>query len=196
VTYDRRAAVSPFAVFVDDDREAFVTFVRRLTFWMGNATPINLTEMHAGWRSSATLQHFLAQHVNPASATLYYGKRWETHDALPALGTKFPRRFPVLQWSLREKTATWFAGLPQRTSDIPHSKADWLGGVLVEAQASKADIIVDVDRFSVFCGQHRREFEALDPGSDALSMFNGTEYEGEVLTTRRVQGVVVRAELF
>ena len=190
MTYDRRATASPFEVFVDADREAFVTFVRRLAFWMGNATPINLTEMHDAWRSSRVLQHFLAEHINPASATLFYGKRWEKRDPLPEVGGKFPRRFPVLQWSLRKKTASWFAGLP------PTTGASWLGGVLVEAQASKADIIIDVDRFSVFCGRHRKDFETIDVGSDALSMFNGTEYEGEVITTRRVQGVVIQAEFY
>ncbi len=188
-----QADTSPFAEFATpEDVETLRTFTRRLSFWMGMSRSITLTELYSVWKKSPLLQRWLRKHINPASVAVFHGKRWETTEPLPALGTPMVRKYKALQWSKERKTAEWFAGLTGTYSTV---NPEWVGGVLTGATASNADIIVDIDALSRFCGQHRAAYEAIEVNTDALAMFNGTQWEGEVLTTVKVQGTVIRAEM-
>ena len=191
--YDYRIASSPLSELDTQEKvDGFKVVMRAFAWWMGMSTVAGIKNVPVVLKQHPYVQQWLSKHVNPSSETLYYGARWEKGE-IPEVGSTLKRpRSGVLQWSRHEKTSRWFAGL----LDGKLSEPDWIGGVLCEGKASSREILVDIDALSMFLGKYRSEFAALGPDSDSLGMFDGTQHEGEILTTGSVKARVIEARLF
>ena len=185
----RESAGDPFVGLSPELQDALRRFSEHLAFWMGNTSEYSVKELGKVWKGSPELRAWLSKHVNLASYTLYYGARLKAGQHVEVGDTwKGPKG--VQHWSTNPSTSRWFAGIGTI------NKPSWPGGVLVEAHATKAQIIVDVDRFSHVCGQHHASFVKLMTKSDPKEMFNGEAFEAEVMKTSAVKGKVIEIRRF
>lgn len=160
----------PFAKLSPEGGEALNTFVLYLSLWMGNTHYQSLGFLKKTWKSSPELRAWLKKYVNTNVGPLYYGKNAK-HP--PAIGTTVERKHGVLHWSKELGRARKFAQL-----------AGYEGrGYIIESRARPTQIIVDTDALSALAGKHRASFRALVTRQDPFDLFNGEQYEGEVITT-------------
>jgi len=185
----RESAGDPFVGLSPELQEAMRRFAEHLAFWMGNTSKYSVKELLKIWKDSPELRAWLKRHVNLASYTLYYGTT--TNDRKLHVGAAWKGPSGTQHWSTDPHRSRGFAGLNGRVGGWPKP-----GGVLVQAHAAAAAVIVDVDRFSHVCGLHRASFSKLMTKNDPKEMFSGEAYEAEVITTSAVKGKVTEVEWF
>jgi hypothetical protein len=188
----RYAARDPFQGLSPDLAEALRSLLVDLAFWMGNVNTHHLKKACKAVAKNKELRAWVQRHAVLSSYTLFYGKK--AVSPVPEVGQPWMRPEKCQQWSTYEKTARWFAALPQ-SSDRPGGVTDPIpGGILVKAEASAGQVLLDLDRISILGGKHRQGIKSLmaagDPSRSVVDLFSGEIYEGEVITVP-VQGVVV-----
>lgn len=183
------ATGDPFVGLSPELREEFRRFTEHLAWWMGNTNEYSVKELHKIWRASSELRAWLSKHVNLSSYTLYYGTKLKAGQHIE-VGDQWKGPRGPQHWSTNPSTSRWFAGIGTITTP------SWPGGAVIEARASKTQVIVDIDRFSLVCGHHHASFSDLMTKRDPKEMFRGEAYEGEVITTSAVKGRVIQVEWF
>jgi len=185
----RESSGDPFVGLSPELQDAIRRFSEHLAFWMGNTSEFSVKELFKIWNATPELRVWLKHRVNLSSYTLYYGAH--TDDRKLHVGAAWRGPSGIQHWSTDPHRSRGFAGLNGRAAGW-----DKPGGVLVQAHATGAQVIVDVDRFSHVCGLHHVSFVKLMTKSDPKEMFSGEAYEAEVLTTSAVKGKVVQVEWF
>lgn len=183
-------AGDPFTELSSEGVEALAAFAQKMAWWMGMATPVNLKDGVKIWKGSRELRDWLTRHVNKP-VPLYRGRNVDAAD-LPAVGDKIGRH-TIQNWSRDRKVAEKFAGFGM--TGTKHN-----AGYLLTVTPRPKNIVVDLDALSALAGRHRESFAAVLQSSgrmvkDAIEMFSGEQYEAEVVTSGRLQGTVIRAEV-
>lgn len=185
-------AQDPFQGLSPELAEALRGLLVDLAFWMGNVNTYHLKRACKAVTKNKELRAWLQRHVVLPSYTLFYGKK--KVSPVPEVGQAWTRPDKCQQWSTYEKTARWFAALPMSSSKPGGAINPVPGGVLVKAEATGSQVLLDLDRISILGGKHRKGLQALmaagDPSRSVVELFSGEIYEGEVITVP-VQGVVV-----
>jgi hypothetical protein len=167
----------PFGELSPEGGATLSHFASHLAWWMGNTNTFSLNELKKIWNGSPELKAWLKRYVNNDVGELYFGDN--SKDA-PKIGTKIKKKYGVNHWSKDLGRARKFAKL-----------AGYAGrGYVVVARPRPSQIIVDTDAFSVLAGKHHASFSALMTRPDPIGVFDGTRWEGEVITTPLVGKVL------